>query len=90
MDGDLRNTCLEDPLNPNRRNKEPLDNGDGVAERVGNQRNLHPPVEEVDQNNRRAGRLLVDYARPNCNGMQFSVRCPSVASNNFKIKHSVL
>ncbi|KAH0746293.1 hypothetical protein KY285_007950 [Solanum tuberosum] len=84
---------LNDPLNLDNLNRAHEIEDDAEHPGVVNRR-IHRLLAEVedqmDQNNGRAGRLLGDYAKPNYNGMQSSVRCPPVAANNFDIKHSVL
>ncbi|KAH0709499.1 hypothetical protein KY284_010926 [Solanum tuberosum] len=93
--GDINagNRGLNDPVNPDNLNHGLGFEDDAENPGVVNRRIHRLPVEvedQMDQNNGRAGRLLGDYAKPNYNGMQSSVRCPLVAANNFEIKHSVL
>ncbi|KAH0706339.1 hypothetical protein KY285_010841 [Solanum tuberosum] len=89
--GDINvgNRGLNDPVNPDNLNHRLGFEDDAENPGVVNRRIHRLPVEvedQIDQNNGRAG----DYAKPNYNGMQSSVRCPLVVANNFKIKHSVL
>ncbi|KAG5620253.1 hypothetical protein H5410_005471 [Solanum commersonii] len=93
--GDINagNRGLNDPVNLNNPNHGLGIEDDAENPGVVNRRIHCLPVEvedQMDQNNGRTGRLLEDYAKPNYNGMQSSVKCPPVAANNFEIKHSVL
>lgn len=87
------NRGLNNPLNLDNLNRAHVIEDDVEHPGVVNQRIHRLPAEvedQMDQNNRRSGRLLGDYAKTNYNGMRSSVRCPPVVTNYFEIKHSVL
>uniref|UniRef100_M1DDA8 Uncharacterized protein n=1 Tax=Solanum tuberosum TaxID=4113 RepID=M1DDA8_SOLTU len=93
MASNIENMTLNDPLYPVNLNRLPEVKDDVEHQKNDNRRNNFPPTnmeDKMDQNNGQVGRLLGDYAKPNYNGMESSVRCPLIATKKFEIKHSSL